>query len=121
MSVEPRRRRINARFLGLCGVAFVTAACGAVSGSSSSNGGVVPISQSGTYSYTTTITSPTPGASNQGSGGCSGFSVTLTNDGGTIENLAASGTLYFTAGNWTGALDGSGNLGCQWAVTLTPS
>lgn len=121
MTHKPRRRRLHARVIGLCVVALVTVACGAVSGSSSSNGGVVPISQSGTYSYTVTITSPTPGVSNQGPGDCSGFTLTLTNEGGTIETLAAGGRLYFTAGNWTGALNGSGSTGCQWAVNLTPS
>ncbi len=119
MTDEPRRRPIHARVIGLFVVAFFTVACGAVSGSSSSNSGVIPISQPGIYSYTTTITSP--GGSPEGSGGCSGFSVTLTNEGGTIDNLAASGRLYFTAGNWTGALNGSGSTGCQWSVTLTPS
>jgi hypothetical protein len=120
MTDEPRRRRILPPVVGCCVVAFAMVACGAVSGSSSSNGGVVPIAQSGTYSYTAKITPPT-GVSNQGVAGCSGYTLTLTSDGGTIETLAASGKLYFTAGNWTGALNGSGGTGCQWAVNLTPS
>jgi hypothetical protein len=47
--------------------------------------------------------------------------LVLTDDSGTIESLGKSGSLYFTAGNWTGSLDGTNTLGCGWKITLTPS
>jgi hypothetical protein len=47
--------------------------------------------------------------------------LVLQDDSGTQETLGASGSLYFTAGNWTGTLNGAGGSGCQWKVTLTPS
>jgi hypothetical protein len=101
-------------------VAVVAAGCGAaeVDGSSTTNGGVVPVAQSGTYAYRVTI--PPPGPS-QLATDCSGAHLVLTNDSGTIESLGKSGSLYFTAGNWTGSLNGGFGPGCEWKVTLTPS
>ena len=105
----------------LVAVAVVTAGCGAaaVDGSSTANGGVVPVGQSGTYAYNVTITPP---GSQQPPIDCSGVNLALTNDSGTIEHLGKSGSLYFSAGNWTGSLEGPTNgAGCEWKVTLTPS
>jgi hypothetical protein len=101
-------------------VAVTAAGCGAaaVDGSSTTNAGVVPIAQSGTYAYKVTIPSPGPPRLPTD---CSGVHLVLVNDSGTIENLGKSGSLYFSAGNWTGSLDGTNGLGCEWQVTLTPS
>jgi hypothetical protein len=101
-------------------VAVVAAGCGtaAVNGSSTTNGGVVPVAQSGTYAYKVTIPPP---SQPQLPTDCNGVHLVLTNDSGTIESLGKSGSLYFTAGNWTGSLDGTNGLGCEWKVTLTPS
>ena len=112
----PRVRRIPL----MVAVAVVATGCGAapVDGSSATNGGVVPIAQSGTYAYKVTIPSTGPP---QTPTDCSSVHLVLTDDAGTIEPLGKSGSLYFTAGNWTGSLDGSNGLGCQWKVTLTPS
>jgi hypothetical protein len=92
--------------------------CGSGGCSSSTNGGVVPVAQSGTYAYRVTIPSPRPP---QLPTDCSGVYLVLTDGSGTIESLGKSGSLYFTAGNWTGSLDGTNTLGCDWKVTLTPS
>lgn len=101
-------------------VAVLAVGCGgaAVDGSSTTNGGVVPVGQSGTYAYTVTI--PPPGPPRLPTD-CNGVHLVLTNDFGTIESLGTSGSLYFTAGNWTGSLDGVNGIGCEWKVTLTPS
>jgi hypothetical protein len=108
------------RFLGFLGglflVAFVAAACGEIDGSSSTNGGIVPISQSGTYAYTVTITAPSSVPASQ----CSGLILGLA-DGNVNNTLNATGSLYFAAGNWTGTLSGGGSVECEWTLTLTPS
>jgi hypothetical protein len=116
--------------IAILGIVGFVVACGQISGTSGTNGGVIPISQSGTYNYSLTITPPPPPpcVSNQGTiqipcqgpVDCSGFTLTLTS-GDTIDTLNGSGSLYFAAGNWTGALEGGGSPDCQWAVTLTPS
>jgi hypothetical protein len=117
----PRVSRISL----LIAVAVLASGCGAaaieppaIEGSSTTNGGVVPVGQSGTYAYKVTIPSPGPP---QLPTDCSAMNLLLTDDSGTIESLGQSGRLYFVAGNWTGSLEGAGEPGCQWKVTLTPS
>lgn len=90
-------------------IALIAMGCGAasVNGSSTTNGGVVPIGQSGTYDYTVAIPPPNPP---QRTTDCSVVNLVLTDDSGTVESLGKSGRLYFSAGNWTGSLDGS----IQW-------
>jgi hypothetical protein len=115
----PRSHRI----LLMVGLAILAAGCGTpskptIEGSSTTNGGVVPIGQSGTYAYTVTI--PTPGPP-QLPTDCNGANLVLSDESGTAESLGKTGTLYFKAGNWTGSLDGTNTLGCEWKVMLTPS
>ena len=104
----------------LVAIAVAAAGCGAaeVDGSSTTNGGVVPVAQSGTYAYKVTIP---PAGPSQLATDCGGDHLVLTNDFGTIESLGKSGSLYVTAGNWTGSLNGGFGPGCEWKVTLTPS
>jgi hypothetical protein len=135
VSKTPDHKEAVRRFLGIVVglflVSFVTSACGQLDGSSSTNGGIVPISQSGTYNYTVTITPPSPPPCPTNDGtiqipclqepiDCTGLTLALTS-GDTTENLNTSGSLYFAAGNWTGTLQGGGSPECQWTVTLTPS
>jgi uncharacterized protein YceK len=109
-------------------VALGLNACG--SPVSASNGDpTVPLSQAGTYSYTLTFTGEPAGCNPQvqqddlADNGCFVMPMdcaedrfSLTSDGGSVESLASSGTLYLSAGNWTGSTQAP----CPWTLTLTP-
>lgn len=97
-------------------LAFLASACGEIDGTSTTNGGIVPVSQSGTYAYTVTI-APLP---SYGPSDCTGAILILTS-GSTTNMLNATGSLYFAAGNWTGFLSLGDDATCEWTLTLTPS
>jgi hypothetical protein len=104
-------------FLAACGSPEPTS----IEASASTNGGVIPITQAGTYRYAV-------------SDECGiGSTLRLTSDTGAVDYLGATGTLYLTAGNWTGVggfkfpLSPNGQpfeacLNAQnWHLRLTPS
>ena len=100
--------------VALC-LALTTVGCGSsptvIRGSSDSNGGVVVVSESSSYTYSLTV--------------CAHNILRLRSDSGQTDDLAAAtGQLYLSLGNWTGtpgvlAEAFEPSPGCAWSVTLT--
>jgi hypothetical protein len=121
--------------IGLLTLALAVPACGSTSatptvvrGSGATNGGVIVISQAATYAYT--LTGGCPDATSLGAIG-----FRIVSDGGQVDWLRASGTIYLTPGNWSGQ-DGEQTIAdpainlpstfapnpCySWVMTLTPT
>lgn len=79
------------RILGIGVVLAALAACGQmqpIQAGSAVNGGVVAISQAGTYDYSF--------------GHGSWPWILFRSEGGSTDELSGSGSIYLTPGNWTG-------------------
>ena len=112
-------------------LAIAVAGCGPPLTASSSSA-TVPVSQAGTFTYSLTFIdvpaqpagcnpqAPIDDLAENGcltlAVSCAGQPFSLTSDGGSVEPLAASGTLYLGTGNWTGKAAAP----CAWTLTLTP-
>ena len=112
------------KFAALCGVsALLATACGSLQFAADQNGGQIPISTAGNYSYQISCASGLP--QNLFFFGSAGNVKTSSAGGGN----SAGGTVYLPAGNWTLQFEYPGvpdqpfgvplAQTCNWNLTLT--
>ncbi len=97
-----RRCGLARRYVGPAVLLVLLAGCGSISGGSGVNGGVIPISEAGTYHYVMTV--PVVPAGYYGPD-----LLRLSSDTDSVVMLtptgnsgSGSGSVYLSAGNWTG-------------------